>query len=163
MFKSNIPGLKRNALNDSTLDFGNGGATLAKQTGERAINARLLHAAPVLISVALNVVGQLVLKRGMSDLGPLSLTEHSIIDLFMAIATNVFVIIGAFIYAGSVLFWLVGLSRVPLSYAYPFISLSYVAILAASFFILGEQLNLLRLAGVALICFGVMLVAYSEE
>jgi drug/metabolite transporter (DMT)-like permease len=66
------------------------------------------------------------------------------------------------IYAFSVLFWLVGLSRVPLSYAYPFLSLSYVVILAASYFVLGEQVSVLRLAGVGLICGGVISVAYSE-
>jgi drug/metabolite transporter (DMT)-like permease len=125
------------------------------------LKTRAILLAPILLSVALNIVGQLVLKRGMNDLGPISLTERGIFDIIFAIATNPFVIGGVFVYAFSVLCWLVGLSRAPLSYAYPFISLSYVVILFASYFLLGETVSLLRLAGVVVICIGVLFVAFS--
>lgn len=129
---------------------------------ESKIKARLKLLSPILISVALSMVGQLILKRGMSDLGPISLTSRSLPEIAWSIATEPFVIVGMIIYAVSVLYWLVGLSRVPLSYAYPFISLSYVVILGASFFVLGEQLSLLRVAGVVVICLGVFFVAFSN-
>ena len=124
--------------------------------------SRLKLLAPVLISVILSMVGQLILKRGMSDLGPVSFATRSIPEIIWAIATDPFIIFGMVIYAVSVLYWLVGLSRVPLSYAYPFISLSYVLILGASFFLLGEHLSLLRIGGVLVICLGVLLVAFSN-
>ncbi len=132
------------------------------EENKAARKKKLLLISPVLISVALGIVGQLILKRGMSDLGPVSLTEHSIIEIMWSIATNLFVIVGMVIFAVSVLFWLVGLSRVELSYAYPFLSLSYVAILAASFLLLGETISPLRLGGVVLVCAGVILVAASD-
>lgn len=129
---------------------------------QATLKGRLKLLAPVLISVILSMVGQLILKRGMSDLGPVSFANRSLPEIIWAIATDPFIIIGMVIYAVSVLYWLVGLSRVPLSYAYPFISLSYVLILGASFFLLGEHLSLLRISGVLVICLGVLLVAFSN-
>jgi drug/metabolite transporter (DMT)-like permease len=129
---------------------------------QATLKSRMKLLAPVLISVILSMVGQLILKRGMSDLGPVSFTNRGLPEIIWAIATDPFIIVGMVIYAVSVLYWLVGLSRVPLSYAYPFISLSYVLILGASFFLLGEHLSLLRISGVLVICLGVLLVAFSN-
>ena len=55
--------------------------------------------------------------------------------------------------------WLVALSRVELSYAYPFISLSYVLVLLASTTLFKEQVSPLRMLGVAAICLGIYVVA----
>ena len=180
MLKSKLTRLHRASLHDSTLDLELGGSApvgLAEKSGsglpapESSVPAVLIRSRlasrlrlllPVLVSVALSIIGQLILKRGMSDLGPVSLTSRSILDILWSIGTNPFVVVGTLIFAGSVLCWLIGLSRVQLSYAYPFISLSYVVILAASYFILGEQLSLLRIAGVGVIFSGVLLVAFSN-
>jgi drug/metabolite transporter (DMT)-like permease len=59
------------------------------------------------------------------------------------------------------LIWLVILSRVELSYAYPMLSLSYVFIVLASWLIFNEHLSLLRLMGVLFISLGVMMVGRS--
>ncbi len=171
MFKFKLPELTNPSLNENALDLGGTPGSLSSerrpiQVSQRAVvpgaKTRLGLIAPILISVLLNIIGQFVLKQGMSSIGPISLTERSLFEIFWSFATNPFVIGGMVIYGGSVLSWLVGLSRVPLSYAYPFISLSYVVILAGSFFLLGEHVSLLRLAGVGVICFGVLLVAYSD-
>jgi drug/metabolite transporter (DMT)-like permease len=79
----------------------------------------------------------------------------------LRIATSPWVILGLAIYASGTFFWLVALSRVELSFAYPFASLSYVLILAASWAFLGETVSLLRLAGVVTICLGVLIVSQS--
>jgi drug/metabolite transporter (DMT)-like permease len=175
MLKSKFARLRGPAIHETTLDLGGAGTPLQLtekpdlltqeylvDRAQSGLKVRLKLLTPVLLSVALSIVGQLILKRGMSDLGPVSLTSRSIFEIMWSIATNPFVVVGMIIFAASVLFWLIGLSRVPLSYAYPFISLSYVIILAASYFLLGEQFSLLRIAGVSVICLGVILVAFSN-
>ena len=178
MLKSKWARWRGPAISDTALDLDLGGGNALRLsdkpglqsqehsrghvTGRSRFKERLILISPVLISVSLSIIGQLILKRGMSDLGPVSLTSRGIFEIVWSIATNPFVVVGMVIFAASVLCWLIGLSRVQLSYAYPFISLSYVVILAASYFILGEQLSFLRIAGVAVICLGVLLVSFSN-
>ena len=64
-------------------------------------------------------------------------------------------------YAASSIFWLVLLSRVELSYAYPALSMGYVLITLVSVFFLGEQVSALRWAGVLVISLGVFLISRS--
>ena len=58
-------------------------------------------------------------------------------------------------------FWLVALSRVDLSYAYPFASLSYVVMLTASWLLFNENITSLRLLGTVVIGLGVFLISRS--
>ncbi len=116
---------------------------------------------PIVASTILGVVGQLVLKTGMTKMGALSLRGQSPLKLLLKIGLNPYVIGGLVIYATGVFFWLIALSRAPLSYAYPFASLSYVVITIASYFLLKERFGLLRMAGVLVICSGVLVVAFS--
>jgi drug/metabolite transporter (DMT)-like permease len=113
----------------------------------------------VLISGALGVTGQLLLKRGLTAAGPLHPTAGTLLPLLVSLATNPLILLGLAVYVGGTFFWLILLSRVDLSYAYPFASLNYLLILLASWLLLGEQPSPLRLAGVAAICAGVMAVA----
>ncbi len=117
---------------------------------------------PIVASTILGVIGQLALKVGMTRLGPVSLAGgRSPLALVWSIGTNPFVIGGLVTYASGVFFWLIALSRASLSYTYPFASLSYVLITLASVFILREKINPLRVAGVCVICLGVLVVAIS--
>jgi len=130
----------QSSIENTTLDLELGGSKVrpvAEKSDSprlKAFKTKMLLISPVLISVVLSIFGQTILKRGMSDLGPLSFSERGIFEIIWSIATNPFVVVGMAIFVASVLFWLIGLSRVALSYAYPLISLSYVAILATSYF-----------------------------
>jgi drug/metabolite transporter (DMT)-like permease len=53
------------------------------------------------------------------------------------------------------------LSKVELSFAYPFLSLAYVAVAVFAYFIFREDLNAFRIAGIACICAGTVLIAQS--
>lgn len=64
----------------------------------------------------------------------------------------------ACIVAGTAL-WLAVLYRMDVSRAFPFLSLTTVVVMAASQFVLREQVSLHRWAGVALIVIGIALVA----
>ncbi|MBD3360985.1 EamA family transporter [Candidatus Peregrinibacteria bacterium] len=111
----------------------------------------------ILISVALNVLGQTALKGGVNKLGALSLTLNSIFKAF----TTPLVLSGLFLYAVSSIFWILALSHKDLSYAYPMLSLGYIAVVLMSWAILGEQVTIIRFLGVILISFGIFLVFKS--
>jgi multidrug transporter EmrE-like cation transporter len=100
--------------------------------------------------VVLNASAQLLLKAGTNAmaLGPrLALEPH--------------VLGGLACYAVSVVVWIVALSRVPVSIAYPMLSLGYVINAFAAWQLLGESMSMQRLAGIALIVAGVVVVARS--
>lgn len=115
----------------------------------------------ILISVVGGAAGQVLLKMGMNSLGPLTLSAGQFLRILWSMATNLYVIIGLAIYMLGVVFWLAAISRVDLSFAYPFASLSYVLMLLVSWGIFGEKISLLRLVGTIVICVGVLIIARS--
>jgi drug/metabolite transporter (DMT)-like permease len=115
----------------------------------------------ILISVFTGAIGQIMLKRGMTDMGPITLTVDQLPMALWSMATNLWVIFGLLIYVTGTVFWLAALSRVDLSYAYPFASLSYVIMLAASWLIFHENITPLRLVGTLVVALGVILISRS--
>jgi drug/metabolite transporter (DMT)-like permease len=115
----------------------------------------------ILISVLSGATGQLMLKKGMSSMGPLTLSMDQLVNILWRIGTNPYVVIGLAIYVGGTVFWLAALSRVDLSYAYPFASLSYVVMLTASWQLFNENITPLRLVGSLVVCLGVFLISRS--
>ena len=115
----------------------------------------------ILISVLGGAVGQIMLKKGMMSMGPLTITLDKLGGMLIKMVTNPFVFFGLGIYLLSTVFWLVALSRVDLSYAYAFASLSYVIMLIASWFLFKENITPLRILGTMIICVGVYLVSRS--
>ena len=115
----------------------------------------------ILISVLAGAIGQIMLKKGMSSMGAITLNFDQLFNIFWRIGTNPYVMIGLVIYVAGVVFWLGALSRVDLSYAYPFASMSYVVMLIASWQLFNENITPLRLVGTLVICVGVLLVSRS--
>jgi drug/metabolite transporter (DMT)-like permease len=115
----------------------------------------------ILISVFSGAMGQIMLKKGMSSMGPLTLSIDQITTILWRIGTNPYVVIGLVIYVAGTVFWLAALSRVDLSYAYPFASLSYVVMLTASWQLFNENITPLRLLGSLVVCLGVFLISRS--
>lgn len=115
----------------------------------------------ILAATALGIVGQVMLKQGMSAMGPLSLSAGGMPQLVWRIATAPMVIAGLLIYGLGTFFWLITLSRIELSAAYPFVSLNHVIIFLIAWLVLREQVSPTRAAGVLVICVGMLLVARS--
>lgn len=115
----------------------------------------------ILISVIAGAIGQILLKKGMGSMGPLTLTVSQLGSTLWRMGTNPYVITGLAIYMGGVVFWLTALSRVDLSYAYPFASLGYVVMLIASWLLFNENITPLRLLGTMVVCLGVLLISRS--
>lgn len=110
----------------------------------------------VLVSVSLNALAQVVLRKAMTA-GPLP-PAAEVLALGMALVTNMWLWLGMACYAASIGLWLAVLSRVQVSAAYPMLSIGYIiaAVLGVAF--LGEQVGATRAAGIALICLGVFVV-----
>jgi drug/metabolite transporter (DMT)-like permease len=114
---------------------------------------------PLLLSTVLGVAGQLLLKQGMLQMGALQLSMSAVPALLWRMATSPYVIGGLLIYGTGTFFWLVFISRVPLSYSYPFISLGIVLGLFSAWAIFHESIPSLRWVGMLVICAGVFLVS----
>ena len=115
----------------------------------------------ILISVVAGAVGQIMLKKGMTTMGPLTLSMDQLFNILWRIGTNPYVVIGLAIYVTGTVFWLAALSRVDLSYAYPFASLSYGVMLLASWQLFKEDITPYRLMGTLVVCLGVFLISRS--
>jgi drug/metabolite transporter (DMT)-like permease len=115
----------------------------------------------ILVSVVIGVVGQILLKIGMNHFGELSLSVpwKELIGILWQIGTNPYVFFGLAVYVLSSIFWLVALSHVDLSYAYPIGSLSYGFTLFGSWLVLGEKITPLQLLGTLIICGGVVVIS----
>ncbi len=111
----------------------------------------------ILISIAFNVAGQTVLKTGVNKLGELALNFASVFKAF----TSPVVLGGLFLYLIGSVFWILALSHKDLSYAYPMLSLGYLAIIFVSWAFLGEQITMIKIFGVLFISFGIILVFKS--
>lgn len=121
----------------------------------------MMSLALILTSTIFGVVGQLTLKKAMTQLGPLALSVSQAPSLAWRVFTTPTVLLGLAIYFAASFFWLLALSRVQLTYAYPFASLSYVLIVIASWAMLGEHPSPLRLGGMGVIMLGVFLISQT--
>ena len=115
----------------------------------------------LLAGVLLNAVAQLSLKMATQRLGVLSPEHGDVVAMMVRIAAQPAIWLGLACYAVSVLAWVVALSRTDVSLAYPFLSIGYVVTALAAWSLLGETLSPVRIAGIALICSGVVLLSRS--
>jgi drug/metabolite transporter (DMT)-like permease len=111
----------------------------------------------ILTGVLLNAVAQLCLKAGTQKIG--AITMDNIMGLVWQIAFNPMIFAGLFCYVLSVGLWIVALSRVDVSYAYPMLSLGYVVNAIAAYYLFDEQLSPMRIAGIGVIILGVFLIS----
>ena len=113
----------------------------------------------ILISVLGSAMGQLLLKKGMNSMGPVTLSLNQLPSVLWQMVTNPNVFFGLAIYLVGTIFWLAALSRVDLSFAYPFASFNYVIMLVASWMMFDEKITVSRLLGTVVIGIGVVLIS----
>jgi drug/metabolite transporter (DMT)-like permease len=111
--------------------------------------------------VLLNACAQLGLKNATRVSGPLLAGDSGALARALALLAVPSLWYALAAYGVSVVVWVIGLSRVPVSQAYPLLSLGYVLNLALAWWLLGEVPNPQRMLGVAVIVLGVVLVARS--
>lgn len=116
----------------------------------------------ILACVFLGVCGQLLLKTGMTSSGDEVDELREVMPRLLRAATNVQVIGGLLLYALSAGLWLIVLTRVDLSFAYPLISMGYVLVVVLSRVLLHEHVSGVRFLGTLVICFGVYLISRTQ-
>jgi multidrug transporter EmrE-like cation transporter len=115
----------------------------------------------ILFTVLTNAAAQIMLKKGMMGVGNLDVAGDGLIATVFRVIFNPFVFFGLATFVISMASHLIVLSKVQLSYAYPFLSLAYVVVAAYSYVFFAEDIGLARLAGFGLIIAGTVLIAQS--
>ena len=120
-----------------------------------------LSFALVLCGVLLNAAAQLLLKAGTNAIGHFEFSAANALPIGLKVAAQPFILGGLACYAISVVVWILALSRVEVSVAYPMLSIGYVVNALAAYFLFGEAVTMQRLAGIGIIVIGVYIVARS--
>jgi drug/metabolite transporter (DMT)-like permease len=107
----------------------------------------------ILASVSLNSLAQITWKKGLKATNKTSLLKMMLKPKVM---------LGFLMFAASSLIWIMILSNVEVSYAFPFLSLSYVITTILSYLVLDEKVTRKRVLGVAVIIIGVIIVGVSS-
>ncbi len=115
----------------------------------------------LLTGVMLNAAAQLFLKAGTTRIGEFAFSADNIIPIGWQLATQPFIVAGVGCYVVSLVVWIMGLSRVPVSIAYPMLSIGYIVSAVAAWYLFGESLTAQKMMGIGFIIIGVFLVARS--
>ena len=113
----------------------------------------------ILLSVLLNCAAQLLIRKGMLVEGEVGM--QNMLSHIGSMITNVWLWGAMLCYALSILLWMSVLSKVEVSYAYPFLSVGYVVSAVAGYALFNENLSPIRIAGIIVICIGVILISRS--
>jgi multidrug transporter EmrE-like cation transporter len=115
----------------------------------------------LMLGVLLNASAQLLLKAGTNRVGEFAFSMENVVPIGMKLAANPPILAGLGCYVVSVVVWVLALSRVPVSVAYPMLSVGYVVNAVAAWMLFGESLAAQKLIGIGFIIVGVFLVARS--
>lgn len=132
---------------------------LVKETRTDVFHALLLLVPAMLMSTT----GQLFLKYGMNQVGAFEFSAEAVLAILPRVLASPFIWLGFIGFMGGSAFWLAVISRVQLSLAYPVLALNYLIIVLESWLILKEDVSWGRIAGVAVIVVGVIVVGLSEN
>ena len=117
----------------------------------------------ILLSVTSGVVGQLALKAGVTRAGATAADAVGPVSTLLTVFRSPLVWLGLALYGLGALAWILVLTRLDLSLAYPFLALNFVLIALASRLVLGEEIPMLRWGGIGVICLGILLIARSAR
>ena len=113
----------------------------------------------ILLSVLLNCAAQLLIRKGMLIEGEVGM--QNMLSHVGSMFTNLWLWGAMFCYAVSILLWMSVLSKVEVSYAYPFLSVGYVLSAIAGYAFFNENISPIRIVGIVVICIGVILISRS--
>lgn len=115
----------------------------------------------LMAGVLLNAAAQLLLKAGANSVGEFAFTRANILPVGWQLATEPHILGGLVCYVISVVVWILALSRVEVSIAYPLLSIGYIVNAFAAWYLFGEAVTVTRLVGIGIIIVGVYVVARS--
>jgi multidrug transporter EmrE-like cation transporter len=115
----------------------------------------------LMLGVFLNATAQLLLKAGTNAVGQFEFNAGNIVPVGMKLALEPHIMGGRACYVASLIVWILGLSRVEVSIAYPMLSVGYVLNAVAAWYLFGEAVSMSRLVGIGIIIVGVYIVSRS--
>jgi drug/metabolite transporter (DMT)-like permease len=113
----------------------------------------------VVISVTLLTAAQLLLKTAMNKIGSFDFCVKNLIKIGLQIITNKHFLFGFFCYVTAFGTWLLVLTKINVTIAFPLISISYIFNAIAAHYLLNESLSRQCVIGIFIILFGVILIA----
>ena len=111
----------------------------------------MLYNLMLLMAILIGIIGQVFLKIG--SLAIANLKPDSLAYFF-----NINIWLGLFAYGISTIFYIIALQKIPLSIAYPTISIGYIFIVIISSLIFKEKIQTYQILGILLIISGVALI-----
>ena len=112
----------------------------------------------ILFCMVVNTIAQILLKEAMNHIGAFSFTWNNLLPIGMKIVMSPYIIGGIFCYVLSVVVWLLVLSRMDVSVAYPLTSIGFILTAVAAYFLMGEPISMVRFAGIVVIIGGIFLI-----
>jgi multidrug transporter EmrE-like cation transporter len=114
----------------------------------------------ILSSISLSVLAQILLKKGMTKVSMFSVdTSNSFFPLLKSVIFNSSIIFGFSAYFLSAGIWLLVLSKVDVSKAYPFVSLGFIGTMVCAYIFLQEPITPQKIAGTLLVLAGVIVIS----
>jgi len=113
----------------------------------------------IFIGVMLNAAAQILMKTGTNAVGYFEFSVENMLPIGLKLATEWHIVTALFCYALSVVVWILALSRVPVSIAFPMLSMAYVVNAIAAWYLLGEPFNATKLVGMGVIILGVVIIS----
>lgn len=113
----------------------------------------------IFTGVMLNAAAQILMKAGTNAVGHFEFSVANILPIGWKLLTEWHIAAALFCYALSVVIWILALSRVPVSIAFPMLSMAYVVNAVAAYYLLGEAFSLTKLAGMTVIIVGVIIIS----
>ena len=113
----------------------------------------------IFTGVMLNAAAQILMKTGTNAIGYFEFSMENILPIGWKLATELHIVAALFCYALSVIIWILALSRVPVSIAFPMLSMAYVVNALAAYYLLGEPFSTTKLVGMGVIILGVIIIS----
>ncbi len=119
----------------------------------------LLSFSLIFVGVMLNAAAQILMKSGTNAIGYFEFSTENILPIGWKLATEWHIVAALFCYALSVVIWILALSRVPVSIAFPMLSMAYIVNAVAAWYLLGEAFSLTKVVGMGVIILGVVILS----
>ena len=116
----------------------------------------------VLVMVVCANVGDLMLKRGMTQIGAVKFSADALGHTFLMTVTNITIWIGILFLIGFMVSYMTVLSWADYSYVMPAGAFGYAVLTLLAVIFLHESVSAKRWIGVLLICVGVLLVGQTK-
>ncbi|OGJ46957.1 hypothetical protein A2272_00505 [Candidatus Peregrinibacteria bacterium RIFOXYA12_FULL_33_12] len=113
----------------------------------------------LILALILNAGGNVLMKVGAKDI-----ISFKTLNFLEAIAKNYILIIGLALFAFNVIFYILALSKINLSIAYPvMVGGGFLLISLTSFLYLKESISLLQIIGIIMVFSGIILFFLNSK